>query len=71
MKLKITKNCTVSEDGILADEGNVILVNSVEAEKLISAGIAEPVVSDVPAKQNRSGRKKQRGETSADTETIN
>ena len=52
MRLKILKDCTIADDGIMADKDAVILVNPEDAEKLISAKVATGLKPEVEDSEN-------------------
>jgi len=43
MEVKLNKDCTVVEDGLLGKEGDVIHVAKFEADDLVQKGLAELV----------------------------
>ena len=43
MEVKLKKDCTVAEDGLLGKEGDVIHVAKFEADDLVQKGLAELV----------------------------
>jgi len=43
MEVKLKKDCTVAEDGLLGKEGDVIHVAKFEADHLVQKGLAELV----------------------------
>jgi len=44
MEVKLKKDCTVEEDGLMGEEGDVIHVAKFEADHLVFKGLAELVV---------------------------
>jgi hypothetical protein len=43
MEVKLKKDCTVVEDGLIGEEGDVIHVAKFEADDLVQKGLAELV----------------------------
>jgi hypothetical protein len=41
MKVKLKKNCTVAEHGLMGSAGDMIHVNKKEAEHLVQKGLAD------------------------------